>query len=206
MDGDKLAVFFGAVLLFLSIQYVGASIGDNGPSMANVSLTNDSGAGNNSEVSRFSRNGSMGNLSKRLGDISVNPVCVVNAIDRREDSLIAATDQYASAMKSAFGERRSALDAARDIRNGTLRRDAIKAAWSTFNGDWKNATSVLRTAKKNAWAQYGTSIKACNTTPEDASYGAADQNLFPAEPNVISRPNQKKKIILPKKKANTRKK
>lgn len=97
--------------------------------------------------------------------VTVDPVCVQNAVTKRENAIIAGVDAFSTTVKSALQTRRDSLVNAWSITDKNQRRAAIKTAWDAFRGTWKSASTALRNARKAAWAQYRTDAKACHISP-----------------------------------------
>lgn len=91
----------------------------------------------------------------------VDVTCIQNAIDKRDNAIIAAFDTYHAAVKSALEKRRDALKAAWAKTERAERRDAIKAAWQEYRKALRAAKKALKEARQAAWRQYAVDRKAC---------------------------------------------
>jgi hypothetical protein len=96
--------------------------------------------------------------------------CMINAVDKRENSIILAQDAQNVAIKNALTVRRDSLKAAWGIADRDLRNTARKAAWSVYNTSAKTANTNLKNSKKATQELFKTEAKACGliNKPEPA--------------------------------------
>jgi hypothetical protein len=87
--------------------------------------------------------------------------CMINAVDKRENSIILAQDAQNVAIKNALTVRRDSLKAAWGIADRDLRNTARKAAWSVYNTSAKTANTNLKNSKKATQELFKTEAKAC---------------------------------------------
>lgn len=87
--------------------------------------------------------------------------CMSAAVEKRDNSIIASVDTYATSVKTALQTRRDALKAAWLLTEKDARESAIKAAHKAFQGTWKKAADGVRKARKEAWSVFKNDAKAC---------------------------------------------
>ncbi len=87
--------------------------------------------------------------------------CMIAAVDKRENSIIAAQDVQNTAIKNALTIRRDSLKAAWGIADKDLRNTARKAAWSVYKTSAKTANTNLKNSKNSAQELFRTEAKAC---------------------------------------------
>ncbi len=87
--------------------------------------------------------------------------CAVNAVDKRETLIMAASDAMASSTRAALLARKDALKAAWGISDKTARNTAKKAAWTTFKTSMQTAHDKMRAARKATWTTFEVDMKAC---------------------------------------------
>lgn len=109
--------------------------------------------------------------------LQLDPVCMQNALDKRDNAIIAGLDAYHAFVKSGLENRRNELKTAWNITDVKQRREAIKTAWSAFQGAWRNAAKELKNVKKSAWQQFYKERKACGGVSDDKTSMSADANL-----------------------------
>lgn len=108
---------------------------------------------------------------------TVDVACVKLAIDKRDNTLSAAVDTYAIAVKTALSTRQTVLKAAWDI-TGKDRRQALRTAWRNYRDAAKKARKALQDSRRDAWKQFNTDRKACNAKEEEPGGGqGADAQL-----------------------------
>lgn len=91
----------------------------------------------------------------------VDLVCMKNAVEKRENAIIAAKEKAFASMDTAFKARRDALKAAWDKIDAKERREAMNTAWKAFRASHKEARTQLRTDDKAAWKTFKIDSKAC---------------------------------------------
>ena len=117
-----------------------------------------------------------------------NSACIVTAVEKRENAIIAAQDSLSAAIKASLEKRKTALVAAWGISIAKDRRQARQTAWNTFRTEQKTARQTHLTAQKAAWSQFKIDAKACKIDvtgiePEglDVSVSAAAVNSASAQ-------------------------
>ena len=86
---------------------------------------------------------------------SANAVCMQNAIEKRENSVIMALNTYHATLVRALETRRDALKAA------VQDKPAEKAAMEAFRISRKNASDAFKIAQKSASSVFTVERKAC---------------------------------------------
>jgi len=131
-------------------------------------------------ASTFAQNQSNFNTNvNRPAVKTFDPVCVQNAIEKRDSAIIDAWDVYSAKVKSALETRKNELKAAWGKTDNKEKKKAIRAAWEKYRKSVRDARRALNDAKKAAWKQYRTDAKACKNVPRELeSKGeGADANL-----------------------------
>ncbi|OGN28983.1 MAG: hypothetical protein A3A33_01820 [Candidatus Yanofskybacteria bacterium RIFCSPLOWO2_01_FULL_49_25] len=95
----------------------------------------------------------------------VNVACVQSAIDKRENSLIAARQQYDADVVAAIAVRRDARKAAWDLDTVAKRNAAIDQAMNAFRKSHDQADAKFMSAVKVGSKQFGADMKACKAAP-----------------------------------------
>lgn len=107
----------------------------------------------------------------------VDLACMKTAVEKRENSIIAAKEKSFGSMDTAFKARRDALKTAWDKTETKERREAINAAWKTFRDSHKTARAQLRTDDKSAWSTFKTDAKACKVDSASTGSDAAGEKI-----------------------------
>lgn len=87
--------------------------------------------------------------------------CMISAVDKRDNAIIAAQDVQNTAIKNALIIRRDSLKAAWGIADKGLRDTARKAAWSIYHVSAKTANTNLKNSRNTAQEVFRTEAKAC---------------------------------------------
>ncbi len=95
-----------------------------------------------------------------------DPVCVQNAVEKRENAIIVAYDTKVQAIKNALVAKKAALVAAWGKTDQKERVQARQKAWEDFKSAVKTATQSFREAVKNAWKAYREERRACQLKVE----------------------------------------
>lgn len=106
----------------------------------------------------------------------LDPVCMQNAVEKRDSAIITGVDAFATFVKTALQARKEAQKAAWVITDKKQRQAALKDAWAKFKGTWVKAFKQLRADRKAAWKQFYIDRKACGSQPavEDKTTEGAD--------------------------------
>lgn len=105
--------------------------------------------------------------------------CVLAAVEKRDNAIIAAVDARYNATKLAFQTRKTELVAAWSIASREERRKAIKDAWNKFDKSIRAANKAFKDAKKKAWNDFYKDRKACGqqVISDDRFNEGADNSL-----------------------------
>lgn len=87
--------------------------------------------------------------------------CVKTALDKRETTLIAGHDTYATAIKNAYTARKTALLSAWDKTDTQERRTAVRAADEAFRTAVKTARNSWNETRRVIWKTFSTERQAC---------------------------------------------
>lgn len=119
------------------------------------------------------------NIKPTKEPVAFNPACVITAVEKRDNAIIAATDTFSAAVKTALTTRRDALKTAWGLTDRKERRAALKAAWKAYKDAVVKARKDLNAAKRAAWKQWDKDRRACKGTPNDEAGAAsgADSSL-----------------------------
>ncbi len=107
----------------------------------------------------------------------VDLTCMKAAVEKRENSIIAAKEKSFASMDTAFKARRDSLKTAWDKTDVKERREAINAAWKTFREAHKTARAQLRTDDKTAWSTFKTDAKACKVDSASTNSDRAGEKI-----------------------------
>lgn len=111
--------------------------------------------------------------------LQLDPVCMQNAVEKRDNAIIAAFDVKNTAIKTALETRKNALKTAWGITDRKSRQDAIRKTWADFRVAKAQAVKTYNGARKVAWQQFRTERKACGIL------GTADDKATEKEDNGI---------------------
>lgn len=100
-----------------------------------------------------------------------DPVCIQNAIEKRDTAVIAAFDKFSSTIKSALGVRKDALKAAWAKPTAKERRAAVKAAWDAYKKSTREAVAAAKKERKAAWDQFRKDRIACKDKEVNTTSG-----------------------------------
>jgi len=92
---------------------------------------------------------------------TVDIACVKTAINKRESTVQTAFDSFNTIIKSALQTRQGALDVAWSTDDKAARNKAIKAAWTNWRAQKREAAKVFNQARRAAWKQFVVERKAC---------------------------------------------
>ena len=95
----------------------------------------------------------------------VNVACVQSAIDKRENSLIAARQQYDADVVAAIAVRRDARKAAWSLDTAAKRDAAIDKAMAEFRKSHDKADAKFMSAVEAGRKQFNVDMRACKTAP-----------------------------------------
>jgi hypothetical protein len=90
---------------------------------------------------------------------TVNLTCMQTAVGVRESAIMAAHDTYAIDHKAGLTARKTALNSAWGLTDGTARKTAIRSAWGTWRSALSDARDDLKTDKKTAWTKFKKTAK-----------------------------------------------
>ncbi|PWB38760.1 MAG: hypothetical protein C3F02_02520 [Parcubacteria group bacterium] len=111
--------------------------------------------------------------------VTFDPTCVQNAVDKRDNAIIAATQAFSTSTQASLTTRRDALKSAWALTDRTARRTALRAAWKAYNSSLTAIRKTYNNAKRTVWSAWNTDRKACKGTPNDepAHSSGIDLNL-----------------------------
>ena len=110
---------------------------------------------------------------------SFDAVCVQGALDKRDTSIIASWDAYATSAKTAITTRTTALKSAWGITDATQRKTAIKKTWSDYKTAISTARKTFNQSRKTDWQKFRTDRKTCKgvNPADDATSESVDAQL-----------------------------
>lgn len=106
------------------------------------------------------------------GPKKLDLACMKNAVEKREDALKTARENYFSKISQAYDERKTALSNAWSIENHKERQKAVQNAWSNFRKAVKSAWAEYKKAHNQAWKQFVSDRKNCGSGPTGENPGA----------------------------------
>lgn len=89
----------------------------------------------------------------------VDLACAKAAVEKREDSIIAAFAQFNADIADGLTTRRDKLETAWDDANTVTRKSAISATWKEWKATKKSAHADLKSTRKAAWSEFKTTMK-----------------------------------------------
>lgn len=103
-------------------------------------------------------------------------VCMQAAIERRDSTIIIATQNYSTSVTTALQARKDALKTAWAITNRPERRKALRMAWNNFQGTWRKASAEIKQARLKTWQIFATDRRACGriAVTDDVSHRGLD--------------------------------
>lgn len=101
-------------------------------------------------------------------------VCIQDAVETREEAIIASVDTYSTDLKAAFEKRKTDLVTAWAKSDRTERRKAIRAAWTEYRKSVREARKEFKTSRREAWQEYKTDRKACGGAATSDDTGSSD--------------------------------
>lgn len=106
--------------------------------------------------------------------------CIANAVEKRDNAILAGMDSYASTIRNLVVVR------GRDLKNAwlqfsdrTARKAEIARVWNKYRTDIKYMSRQSNTLRTNAWKQYTIDRKACGVyaTSDDYTSVGTDSSL-----------------------------
>ncbi len=97
-------------------------------------------------------------------DRNVDINCMKTAVEKRENTLLAAWDSYSGKIKTARETRKTDLLAAWSIQDPAQRHAALKAVWEKYRNSAKTAEIEWRQSRKTIWSQFTNDVKACRAS------------------------------------------
>jgi hypothetical protein len=87
--------------------------------------------------------------------------CMQTALEKRETSLMTASDVYASSTKAALTNRLNNLKISLAQTDKKIRIEKRLLAYKTFKTEINSANAVLRNSRNSAWKTYEADAKVC---------------------------------------------
>lgn len=103
--------------------------------------------------------------------------CIGAAVDAREAAIDNALGVFAQSLTSDYSARATALHQAYALPpGGNAIKNAVKAAWATFNASAKADRTTWQNARNNAWATFRAAAKACKapTVASDSTMSSSE--------------------------------
>lgn len=111
----------------------------------------------------------------------IDLACMQLAIERRDNAIVLAFNDKASAIQQALTQRRDALKSAWGQANPRQRRQSRAVAWTAYREVLSDIVQDYRQASRTIWNQFKTSAKICripsNESGVDISSSGSDQGL-----------------------------
>lgn len=102
---------------------------------------------------------------------SIDLACVQTAVEKRDNTVIAAFDAFTSSVRAALVTRRDALKAAWGNADRAERHAAIRTTWATFRNSRRAARQTWHAARRAAWRQFHVDRRACRVPFPAAEVG-----------------------------------
>ena len=107
--------------------------------------------------------------------------CMQIAVERRDNAIVLAFNDKASAIQQVLTQRRDALKSAWGQANPRTRRQLRAVAWTAYREGLADILQDYRLASRTVWNQFKTAAKTCRAPSSesgvDASSSGNDQGL-----------------------------
>lgn len=103
----------------------------------------------------------------------VDPVCLQNAVEKRDSALITGLTMQSTSIVSALTARKDAVKAALVLLTRAEVNTARKAANAAFEKSTKAAHVTMKASRTNAWSTYKTDAKACGQVMAEMEHPTA---------------------------------
>lgn len=94
--------------------------------------------------------------------------CVQNAIEKRENILIAGHGTFNTSIVQALTARKDSLKSAYALTDRDAAKTAKKATWNTFGTQTKVAHDTMRSTRKASWNTFNTDMRACGVAHDES--------------------------------------
>jgi hypothetical protein len=95
-------------------------------------------------------------------------LCVQNAIEKRETTLISGHGAFNTSIVQALTARKDGLKSAYALADRDAAKTAKKTVWNTFGAQSKVAHDTMRTVRKTSWNTFNTDMRACGVAHEES--------------------------------------
>ncbi len=103
----------------------------------------------------------------------VDPVCLQNAVEKRDSALITGVTMQSTSIVAALTARKDAVKAALALPTRAEVNTARKTANAAFEKSTKTARVTMKASRTNAWSTYRTDAKACGQKMEEMEHPTA---------------------------------
>jgi hypothetical protein len=97
-------------------------------------------------------------------DKTVNLDCMKQVVEKRENAILSAYENYSQKIKNAHETRKTDLLAAWSIQDPIKRHKAIKLAWDKYRQNLKTVRIEWTQNRKTIWEQFIQDAKSCKAT------------------------------------------
>ena len=98
----------------------------------------------------------------------VDVLCLQNAIEKRDSTLITGLNTENTSLVAAMTARKDSLKSAISLSSSTQIQAARKNAQSSFKTSVKSAHEAMKDTRMSSWSTYKTEAKACGSTAIEA--------------------------------------
>ena len=115
-------------------------------------------------------------------------MCVKNAVEKRETSIVASNTIFQTAILQALTTRKTDLLNARSLTTKQEIKVAVKKSRDTFKSSKKSSELALKKQEKSAWEIFKTDIKSCKMDNIVNNMEKESDNVFKEAKKQISTP------------------
>ena len=113
-------------------------------------------------------------LARTASSTKADLSCMRNAVETRDDGVIAAWDDLHEAFVTALTTRKDSVKEAWKETDRKERQKAIKMAWKEYRADRKAAHTAFNRARKEVWKEYKADVKSCRGETDSSEQESAD--------------------------------
>lgn len=95
--------------------------------------------------------------------------CIRSALDKRENSVNSAFDEFSGSLRNALATRKNQLLDAWNTATSVEQRKATLAAWSKYRTFRQEAAALFNQKRNAAWSQYSTDRRTCGISANNES-------------------------------------
>ncbi|MCK6462946.1 MAG: hypothetical protein L6Q29_03980 [Candidatus Pacebacteria bacterium] len=118
--------------------------------------------------------------SVNIKRLNINLSCMADAIEKRDNALIAALDAKNNSLKAALTARKNSLSDAWRNMSGITRYRAIREVWKNYGNSVKQTQKESKNNREAAWKQFEKEKRSCKAdlrATVDKTDSSVDSNL-----------------------------